>query len=98
VVNGGRFMTVDVDEDFLYVTNSLRRIDVMYVLVSVDFARNYEIADILCISSAHTSIYTKGLEEHDLVESKKVKNYKVYSLTDKGRDMLQKLKDYHGIE
>ena len=91
-------MMSDVDEDFLYVTNSLRRMDVMYVLGSVDFARNYEIADILCISSAHASIYTKDLEEHNLVESKKSKNYKVYSLTNKGKEILQKLKDYHGIK
>ena len=89
---------INVDEDFLYITNSLRRMDVMYVLGSVDFARNYEIADILCISTAHVSTITKDLQEHGLVESIKSKNYKVYSLTEKGKDMLKKLKDYHGIE
>jgi DNA-binding MarR family transcriptional regulator len=91
-------MSVDVDEDFLYVTNSLRRMDVMYVLGAVDFAKNNEIADILCIGTAHTSTITKDLEKHNLLESKKIQNYKIYSLTDKGKDMLKKLKDYHGIE
>lgn len=90
--------TEELDDDFLYVTNSLRRMDVMYVLGSVEFARNYEIADILCISAANVSNITKGLSDHGLLESCKSKKYKVYSLSEKGRKIVQKLRDYHGID
>lgn len=89
---------INVDEEFLYVTNSLRRMDVMYVLGAVDFARNYEIADILCMRTSHVSTITKDLQDHGLVESVKSKNYKVYSLTEKGRNLFKQLREYHGIE
>lgn len=88
----------DIDEDFIFVTNSLRRIDVMYVLGSLDFARNSEIADILCISSANVSTITKKLAEHGLLDSTIHQKYKIYSLSDKGKEIVKKLKDYHGIE
>jgi len=91
-------MTTDIDEDFFYVTNSLRRMDVMYVLGSVDFARNGEIADILCISAANVSNITRGLAKHGLLNTQKSEKYKIYSLSDKGKDIVQKLRIYHGID
>lgn len=91
-------MATDNDEDFFYVTNSLRRIDVMYVLGSVDFARNGEIADILCMRAAHVSNITRGLADHGLLNVKKMNKYKIYSLSKKGEYIVQKLKQYHGID
>ena len=91
-------MTTEIDEDFFYVTNSLRRMDVMYVLGAVDFARNSEIADILCTRPAYVSTITRELAKHGLLDTKKSEKYKIYSLSEKGQQIVQKLKSYHGIE
>ena len=58
-------MAKKIDNDLLYVTNSLLRIDVMYLLESAGFARNYEIAEMLCRKSTilkRRSDYAKKLE------------------------------------
>lgn len=96
MVNGRGVMIMELDENFLYVINSLRRIDVMYVLSSVEFARNYEIADILCITTGRASAITKELLDHDLITFVTFNNHRLYSLTQKGEEIVKKLKDYHG--
>lgn len=86
------------DEDFIFVINALRRIDVMYMLSAVDFAKSSEIADILCMDRGNVFKVLNPLIEHNLVGSKKYKRYNFYFLTDKGKKMMPKLRDYHGIE
>lgn len=91
-------MTANIDEDFLYVTNSFRRVDIIRLLASIGFARNYEIADILCIKRSYVSTVLKDLSEHEIITSAKTKQYAVYSLTEKGKKINQKLENYYGIK
>ena len=91
-------MVAEIDDDLLYVVNSLLRIDVMYVLASVDFARNYEISEMLCKKSSDVSRIIKGLLEHDLVDFKTNNNYNFYFLTEKGEKVVDELRQYHGTD
>jgi predicted transcriptional regulator len=86
-----------VDEDFVYVTNSLNRIDIVYLLDAIDAARNYEVADILCLTPANVLLLADGLNEHGIIDSTKVGKSRIYSLTQKGKQIANKLRDYHGI-
>lgn len=88
-----------MDEDFIYVTNSLHRIDIIYLLDSIESARNYEIADILCLPPANVLKTANELSERNIINSEKIGKSRIYSLTDKGKKIVSKLKeDYHGIE
>lgn len=87
-----------IDKDFIYVTNSLHRIDIIMFLNSVDFVRNYELADILGINPSYVSQITEGLSNHNIIMSEKYGKARVYSLTQKGKEIANKLKDYHGVD
>ena len=87
-----------VDEDLAYVTNSLHRIDIIYLLDSIDSARNYEIADLLCLSATRVLNVSNGLVDHGFLTSEKVGKSRIYSITQKGKDIANKLRDYHGIK
>lgn len=91
-------MAKKIDNDLLYVTNSLLRIDVMYLLESAGFARNYEIAEMLCRKSTNVSRIVKGLCEHDLVDFETNNGFNFYFLTEKGKEIVNKLRHYHGLD
>lgn len=88
----------DLSDDFFYVTNSVRRMDVMYLLESLHFSRNSEIAYMLNMSCSYVSIITKELVKRKLLKVQKNKQYSIFSLTDKGEEMVRQLRDYHGIK
>ena len=87
-----------MDEDFIYVTNSLHRIDIVYLLDSIESARNYEVADILGLTPANVLQLADGLNQHNIIDSVKIGKSRIYSLTKKGKDIACKLREYHGIE
>lgn len=88
-----------MDPDFIFVTNSLHRIDVLYLLSSVESARNYEVADILCLPPARVLRTCNELSARGIINSEKIGKSRFYSLTDKGKKIVIKLKEeYHGIE
>ena len=86
-----------VKGDFLYVTDSLYRIDILYLLDSIDYARNYEIANILHLAQTHTFQILDGLCSRDIVQSEKVESYRIYFLTNKGKELVKKIRGYHGL-
>lgn len=86
------------EEDFIFVTNSFRRVDVLCALDELKFARNYEIADMLLLRQANTSSMLNKLVAHNLVKKEKVDNRSIYSLTEQGEKIVTKLKDYYGID
>ena len=88
---------MSIDKDFIYVTNSLHRIDIIMFLNSVDFVRNYELAGILGLSPSYVSKITEGLSDHNIIVSEKYDKARVYSLTQQGKKIANKLKDYHGV-
>ena len=86
------------DEGLIYVTSSLRRIDIMYFLNDVPFARNSEISEICGLHPSYLTRTLQSLQKHNLVASKKVEGkYKVFFLTKEGRNMVKRLREYHGI-
>lgn len=87
-----------IDEDFAYVTNSLHRIDIVYLLDSIGSARNYEIAALLCLSATTVLHIANGLVDHGILVSNKIGKSRIYSITQKGKDVANKLRDYHGIK
>lgn len=84
------------EEDFIFVTNSFRRVDILCALDELKFARNYEIADMLLLRQANTSSMLNKLVEHELVCKEKVENRSIYSLSDRGQKVVDRLKDYYG--
>ena len=86
------------DEAFLYVTNSFRRVDVLFALSELGYARNYEVAGMLLLKQSNTLSVLGQLESYDFEKKEKVDKRMIYSLTDSGKDMVQKLKDYYGTD
>ena len=91
-------MEEQIDKELIYVTDSLYRMDIVYLLSTINCARNYEIANILNMAQSHVSAIAKGLSKHQIINSEKVGRSRVYSLTNKGKQIAEKMKDYHGIE
>lgn len=85
-------------DDFFYITNSLRKMDIVYCLSMINFGRKSEISSIMLIPEQSTYSILKNLEKRDIVGIKKISGTNIYFLTKKGRIIADQLKEYHGIK
>lgn len=87
-----------MEDDYLFVTNKIRRMHVLHFLDEHGSAKMYEIADGTLLNPPNVSRITKEFKERDLVDFKPEGAAKIYFLTPKGKEIAKRIRGSYGFE
>ena len=87
---------MEIEEELIFVLASRKRTRVVCFLYDVEKARGYEIADMLLMPQSSVSLVTKQLRDHKLVDFVQHAQARLFFLTDDGKKVVKKVRDYYG--